>query len=375
MLRGGSFRSWIFYQFETLHEAHSANLADDRIFFLQLFKFAAQVATGSGSVRREIFFLDEIDDGFSGGSCDGIAAESGNVNAFPSVGHFWARDREANRQTVTEAFGAGHYVGRNTPLFDAEPFIAGAAPTGLHFIANENTAVFANDVGNNLEIFLGRSDETANALDGFGDHASDATRCCGPNEFFHVLCAFHVARRIGKTKGAAITIRVVRENDAGLRLRTDFPGCVTSDGESHGGPTMIGVAQGNDVSGTRIAAREHDGGFIGFGTAVGKKRLLQVVGSDRRDFLREGDLGLSEKNSRNVLQFVQLLFNFGVDFIVTVAHADGEDAAEKIKILVAVRIPNELVFGAFDDERVFEVVKDGRKQEFFLRENNFLFGH
>ena len=86
-------------------------------------------------------------------------------------------------------------------------------------------------------------------------------------------------------------------------------------------------------------------------------------------------MGLGEEDGRDVLKLVELGMNFGIDFIVTVTDADGEDAAEEIKILVAVGIPDELVFGAFDDEWVFEIVKDRGEQKFFLRENDFLFIH
>ena len=91
--------------------------------------------------------------------------------------------------------------------------------------------------------------------------------------------------------------------------------------------------------------------------------------------MSEGDLGLREEDGGDVLEFIELGMDFGIDFIVTMADADGEDATEEIEILVAIGIPDELVFGAFDDERVFEIVEDRREEEFFLREDDFLFSH
>ena len=64
--------------------------------------------------------------------------------------------------------------GRHAPVLDAEPLAAGASPAGLHFVADEDAAVVAHDLVDDLEIFLGRRDEAADALDGLGDEAGDA---------------------------------------------------------------------------------------------------------------------------------------------------------------------------------------------------------
>ena len=91
--------------------------------------------------------------------------------------------------------------------------------------------------------------------------------------------------------------------------------------------------------------------------------------------MSESDLGLGEEDGGDVLEFIDLGMDFGVDLIVAMADADSEDATEEIEILVAIGIPDKLVFGAFDHERVFEIVEDGREEEFFLREDDFLFSH
>ena len=44
-------------------------------------------------------------------------------------------------------------------------------------------------------------------------------------------------------------------------------------------------------------------------------------------------------------------------------------------LTLCVGVPDELVFGTFNDERVFEIVKNRGKEEFLLSENDFLFGH
>jgi hypothetical protein len=76
-----------------------------------------------------------------------------------------------------------------------------------------------------------------------------------------------------------------------------------------------------------------------------------------------------------VLQLIDLGVNAAVHEVVAVADADGDDAAEEIEVLVAIGIPNVLIFGMRDDQRFPEVIEDRREEEFFLREKDFLFRH
>jgi hypothetical protein len=50
-----------------------------------------------------------------------------------------------------------------------------------------------------------------------------------------------------------------------------------------------------------------------------------------------------------VLKLLHLFDDFAVHRLITVPHADGDDAAEKIEILIAIGVPNELILGARDD--------------------------
>jgi len=59
----------------------------------------------------------------------------------------------------------------------------------------------------------------------------------------------------------------------------------------------------------------------------------------------------------DVLQRVHLAVDLGVDFLIAVAHADGDDAAQEIQVLIAVGVPDVLVLGARHNERLFEVMK------------------
>ena len=108
--------------------------------------------------------------------------------------------------------------GCQAPLHtDAEPVAAPPAPAGLDFIANEDAAMGADDPLDDLEIFLGRRDETAHALEGFGDESATLPQVELPTGSAGILRAYHFARGIGEAERATIAIRIMRVHDAGLR--------------------------------------------------------------------------------------------------------------------------------------------------------------
>ncbi len=75
----------------------------------------------------------------------GLPPNVANVSAGERVGDLGRRDRPADRDAVAHSFGGCDDVRFDVPLFDAKPFVAGSAPTGLDFVGDEQTAVFAGD--------------------------------------------------------------------------------------------------------------------------------------------------------------------------------------------------------------------------------------
>jgi hypothetical protein len=102
-------------------------------------------------------------------------------------------------------------------MLDAEPLPAGAPPARLHFVADEETAVIAHDFLNDLEILFRRCDESADALNWFGDETGNAAAGAAANHLLHVLRAAHAATRVLETERAAIAVGVVRVHDSRLR--------------------------------------------------------------------------------------------------------------------------------------------------------------
>ncbi len=67
-----------------------------------------------------------------------------------------------------------------------------------------------------------------------------------------------------------------------------------------------------------------------------------------RELLGKRHLRLVREHGGDVLQLVDLRVNLGVHLVVAMADADGDDAAEEIQILVAVGIPDVLIFGVVE---------------------------
>jgi threonine 3-dehydrogenase len=162
-------------------------------------------------------------------------------------------------------------------------------------------------------------------------------------------------------------------HNAGLR-RAELPRSLTGEPHHACAAPVIGMSQSNDFSGPSVAARGEDRGFVCLCAAVREKRLLQRR-SKPRELLRECDLGLIREYGRDVLQFVELGVNLRVYLLIAVANADRDNPAEEIQILIAIRIPNVLILRSLNDKGLLEVMKDGGKEELFLRKKDFLFGH
>ena len=129
-----------------LHQAHAADVADDRMLFLQLVELArASIRRRRRQFVLQVLFFDHLDDGQRGGHRDGVAAEGGEGEAGEFVSHFRRRDRHADRHAVAHSLGRGDDVRLDVPVLDAEPFVAGAAPGGLHFVGDEQAAVLSRD--------------------------------------------------------------------------------------------------------------------------------------------------------------------------------------------------------------------------------------
>ncbi len=76
-----------------------------------------------------------------------------------------------------------------------------------------------------------------------------------------------------------------------------------------------------------------------------------------------------------MLQTIDLRVQLAIHLFIAMPDADRDDAAEKIEVLIAVGIPNVLIFGVGDDQRVLVVMEDGRKKMVAIGEEDLFFGH
>src|SRR5688572_16381294 len=64
-----------------------------------------------------------------------------------------------------------------------------------------------------------------------------------------------------------------------------------------------------------------------------------------------------------------------VHLFIAVPHANSENSAKEVEVLVAVNIEHILILGASHHQGFFVVVKDGWEQKFLVCEEDLLFRH
>src|SRR5690348_16608593 len=252
------------------------------MFLLQLFESGAEVRADGIGIHAQLFFFDDFDGGEGGHAGYRIAAEGGDGEAAVGAGEFGGGDGGADGHAVAHAFGAGNDVRDDLPMLDAEPVLAGAGEAGLHFIGDEEPAVFLDGVEDDFEVFGGRSDEAADALDRFGDEGGDVAAGAGLNEIFDLVGAGHAAIGILQSQRAAITIGANRVGHADADYPGGAPRALSRDGLGERGGAGIAVAQSDDVERAGGHAGQQEGGFVGLGAGIGEEGFLQTAGSDLR---------------------------------------------------------------------------------------------
>src|SRR5947209_10086502 len=161
-------------------------------------------------------------------------------------------------------------------MLDAEPLVPGAAPSGLHFVRDEDAAVAVDDLGDDLEVLLRRHDEAADAEDRLGDHAGDLAVRRREDQVFDVGRAADAALRIRLAERAAVAVRRVGVLDAGDRGPAVAPRRVTGRGHRAHGAAVIRVPQRDDLLAPGVEARREDRGRTRFGATVAGVALVAV---------------------------------------------------------------------------------------------------
>src|SRR5467141_1516973 len=176
--------------------------------------------TNSRGAREQAVLLDRLNGGEGGGAGKRVTAEGAAKRTHAGGVHdFGAAGDRGDGHATAERLGHSDQIGLDAEMFGGEPF-AGAGEAGLHFIGDEENAVFAADILEELEIIARRNDEAAFAKNGFGDDGSDGFRSDGTLEgIFEIMrksfgrSAFFAAIGIGERNAVDV---------AGERLEAGF---------------------------------------------------------------------------------------------------------------------------------------------------------
>ena len=188
--------------------------------------------------------------------------------------------------------------------------------------------------------------------------------------------ATHFTRGLSEPERTAIAIRIVRVHEPALRRQGRAPVHVARHAAARFRAPVVAVPQRHDIRVPGMDPRQRDGGLVRLRTAVGEERFRQQAArAYLGDLPRQRHLRLGRVQRRDMHQLVDLLMNRLGDPFVTVTNADSDDPAEKVEVLLAVRVPYVLVFALGDHQRFFKVVKDSREQKLFAGQDDFVAIH
>ena len=164
--------------------------------------------------------------------------------------------------------------------------------------------------------------------------------------------------------GTSIRVRIHRVDDAQIGWQIVAPGRVRRQAHGVGTHAMVGVSKGDDVVVAGVDSGHHHGHVIGLGAGIDKVAYFEIARHGGRQptsvFV---DLRV-EIDGGGVPKTIDLRVKSGVNFRVTVTHADGDDAPEKVQIAFTIRVPKPLHGTAMYVQRAGVVVGHAGTQVF-----------
>src|SRR6266478_896676 len=266
----------------------------------------------SGGTGEQAVFLDGFDGGKRGGAGSGMAAEGSAESAYAGGVHdFGAAGDGGDRHASAEGFRHGDQIRLDAEMFGGEPF-AGPSEPGLHFVGDEENAVFAADILQELEIIARGNDEAAFAENGLGDDGGDGFRSDDTLEGVFEMMG---ERFRGSALFAAIGISERNAVDvAGEGLEAGFIR-MRFTGERHGekSAAVKGVFKTDDGGTLGVGAGDFDGVFDGFGARVEEDGFFrEIAGSQRVQLFGDGDVAFVGSDGKAEMQvLLELLADSG----------------------------------------------------------------
>ena len=295
-------------------------------------KIVAHLLSIAGQVAAEQL----VDFSQSRSGADRMAAEGGAVRTGgEGLGNFGRSADGADRHAAAQSLGHGNDVGLDAVVHVAHD-AAGAAPTGLDFVQQEQHALFVTQLAQAAQEFLGGRMHAAFALNRL-DHNRNGVFGAGIAEGFQV-----VVIGVGKAGGHV--------------AKADLAGVVRLAGCRHGtkGTAVEAHLCGYNVVFMRsvfldtVLTRHLNHGFVGLGA-----RVLEVdlIHADRGAHLF-GQQGLRDgvRIVEGMHDVVHLVLDGGDHLRIAVAGRVDRDARVKIQIRGAVFVVKVHAFGSFRNE-------------------------
>ena len=224
--------------------------------------------------------------------------------------------------------------------------LAGAGKAGLHFVGDQQDAVFVTDGAQRGQEAVRGDIKAAFALhrlDDDGRHALgvDVTL----ENLFQALERFFFAHAVHRVRVGGVE-HFAREGAKAQFVRGHFAG----QAQGHIGATVVAAKEGDHARTAGVAARHFDGVFHGFGASGEERGFLGVVArGDGVEFFRHRHIQLVGHNLiAGVAEFLGLGGHGGGHFVVQVAGVQHANAAGKVDVAATFDVPEFSVFGAVD---------------------------
>ena len=307
-------------EFDADEQALATGLLDVR----QLGKLVDEVCADLLGIARQVAVDDFGDGGERGCAADRVASKGGAVRSHGErLGHLFGGADGADRHTAAHGLGHGDDIGLDAIVHVGHER-AGTAPTGLHFIEQQQDAFFVAELAQTLQEFPGCGVHTAFALHRLDHDADGVLGTC------RLECLKIVERRIGEAFG--------HRPEADLACIVRLAGC----GHGTEGAAVEAHLCGNDMVLVRtvlldaVLARHLDHGLVCLGAGVLEEDLVHA---DRlADLLRQQRLRNGVRIVEGVHDVVHLILNGCDDLGVAAAGVVYRDACVKIEVRRAVFI-------------------------------------
>ena len=166
----------LFGQLNADHHTSTAYFLDNgRIFRSDSLQTSLKISACLTSATQHILFLNSLDSCYTGSAGQLVTAKGRGVQkrCFNKTGPGTRStdNRTYGHYTAAQSLSAGHQVGSNAVMINAEPF-AGTADTGLYLIGNQQSTLLLADFLHLTQVTRRRNNNAAFALNRLQDNSS-----------------------------------------------------------------------------------------------------------------------------------------------------------------------------------------------------------